>query len=235
MRPALVLRRLGVLSACLTLLLVGDASAATTEIGRAQGQTLLLCQTGTTAVQVTTGSGTPSYSIPAGGGLLTSWSTSAAPDQGSAQIVQLLVWRADPSDPRRFTLVAASPEMTLTPGILNTFGLTPALPVQAGDLLGLRVVSGPASCFQGTGDGADFFHGTVLSSSVPVGSRVSFGGFHFAVSLNVAATVVPPQPTSVQDCGDGGWQQLTDDEGRPFRNMGECVRFVASRGQAGRN
>jgi hypothetical protein len=33
-------------------------------------------------------------------------------------------------------------------------------------------------------------------------------------------------PTSKDDCKHGGWRSFTDDEGTPFRNQGECIRFV---------
>ncbi|MFP5317450.1 MAG: hypothetical protein ACLGI2_04055 [Acidimicrobiia bacterium] len=41
-----------------------------------------------------------------------------------------------------------------------------------------------------------------------------------------------PPPTSPQDmeaCLFGGWRALSDDQGRPFKNQGDCVSFVASR------
>ena len=40
---------------------------------------------------------------------------------------------------------------------------------------------------------------------------------------------VSARPTSKQQCKGGGWRALTDDQGRPFRNQGQCVRFVVSR------
>jgi hypothetical protein len=33
-------------------------------------------------------------------------------------------------------------------------------------------------------------------------------------------------PTTRADCMHGGWRDLVDDQGRQFRNQGDCVRFV---------
>jgi Concanavalin A-like lectin/glucanases superfamily/Kelch motif len=38
-------------------------------------------------------------------------------------------------------------------------------------------------------------------------------------------------PTSTEQCKKGGWMNLTDDAGRPFKNQGDCVSFVATRGK----
>jgi hypothetical protein len=33
-------------------------------------------------------------------------------------------------------------------------------------------------------------------------------------------------PRTKRDCRNGGWRSFVDDEGRPFKNQGQCVRFV---------
>jgi hypothetical protein len=38
-------------------------------------------------------------------------------------------------------------------------------------------------------------------------------------------------PTSTEQCKKGGWMNLTDDAGRPFKNQGDCVSFVATHGK----
>jgi hypothetical protein len=40
-------------------------------------------------------------------------------------------------------------------------------------------------------------------------------------------------PATKQDCMQGGWQDLEDDEFRPFRNQGDCVSWVATGGKKG--
>jgi hypothetical protein len=37
-------------------------------------------------------------------------------------------------------------------------------------------------------------------------------------------------PVSADDCKNGGWQNHTDAEGRPFKNQGDCVSYVATGG-----
>jgi hypothetical protein len=33
-------------------------------------------------------------------------------------------------------------------------------------------------------------------------------------------------PRTKHDCRNGGWRRFVDDQGRPFKNQGQCVRFV---------
>jgi hypothetical protein len=37
-----------------------------------------------------------------------------------------------------------------------------------------------------------------------------------------------PTPATKADCKRGGWRQLANDQGQPFRNQGACVRFVTT-------
>jgi hypothetical protein len=41
----------------------------------------------------------------------------------------------------------------------------------------------------------------------------------------VSAAGVPLVPSV---CRDGGWQELRDDQRRPFENQGDCIGFVLS-------
>jgi hypothetical protein len=36
----------------------------------------------------------------------------------------------------------------------------------------------------------------------------------------------PPQPTSKNDCKNGGWQSLFRANGSPFKNQGDCIQYV---------
>ncbi len=38
-------------------------------------------------------------------------------------------------------------------------------------------------------------------------------------------------PTSSDQCKKGGWQNLTDSDGTPFKNQGDCVSYVATGGR----
>jgi hypothetical protein len=44
--------------------------------------------------------------------------------------------------------------------------------------------------------------------------------------------VVADVPQSSSDCKNGGWRNVTDDAGQPFRNQGQCVSFVVRASQA---
>jgi hypothetical protein len=39
-------------------------------------------------------------------------------------------------------------------------------------------------------------------------------------------TTPPAVPTDKDQCKNGGWQNLADDQGEPFPNQGQCVSFV---------
>ncbi len=55
------------------------------------------------------------------------------------------------------------------------------------------------------------------------------------VSQSVPYTVVARVPLASQDCKGSGWRTLVDATGRPFRNQGDCVSFVATKGKNGAN
>lgn len=49
-------------------------------------------------------------------------------------------------------------------------------------------------------------------------------------TLTGTLTAGPPVPTNKDQCKDGGWQNLGDDQGQPFRSQGQCVSFVTPSG-----
>jgi hypothetical protein len=44
-------------------------------------------------------------------------------------------------------------------------------------------------------------------------------------------SVTTAQPTTKDQCKDGGWQHYTDSQGSLFKNQGDCVSFVATGGK----
>lgn len=46
------------------------------------------------------------------------------------------------------------------------------------------------------------------------------------VALQVTANL--PTPTNKDQCNDGGWKNLADGNGNPFKNQGDCVSYVQS-------
>jgi hypothetical protein len=51
----------------------------------------------------------------------------------------------------------------------------------------------------------------------------------------IARVTVPlPVPTDKQECKKGGWRELFDSNGNPFKSQGQCVRFVTTGGKNSR-
>lgn len=44
------------------------------------------------------------------------------------------------------------------------------------------------------------------------------------------ASLSPSVPGNAQDCKDGGWMELTDEDGEPFKNQGQCVKHAQGAG-----
>jgi hypothetical protein len=42
-------------------------------------------------------------------------------------------------------------------------------------------------------------------------------------------------PQTTADCKNGGWQNLGDGDRNPFKNQGDCVSYVATKGKNGGN
>ncbi len=91
---------------------------AATALGETESPyTPLICTGPSTYLQVSTGQA-PSYTVPAGGGVITSWST-FAPLGGA--VVKLGVFRPAGPPQDTYTTVGASPPQTLVAGSLNSF------------------------------------------------------------------------------------------------------------------
>jgi hypothetical protein len=218
------------LAAAAALVLPSTALAAT-EIGSAQGT--FQCVNALDFVQASTSSLSGlSYAVPPGGTTISSWSVLAGADTGP---IALEVWQ--PTAPPTYTLEGISPTVTLTAGTLNTIALTSPLPVEAGDLIGLKLY-GFDECALQTGDPNDIIASTFATPAtvgVPI-QLIPAGGFELNVAASVDVTINPPPPppttvpTTTDQCKHGGWQGLTDSAGTLFKNQGDCVSFVATGG-----
>src|SRR5215211_5156882 len=119
---------------------VSGPAGASTTIGQTWPQSSP-CNLGNVLFQASTAGGA-SYAVPAGGGVITSWSTHAGNTIGAMKLVIVRPLAAN-----QYLVVAASPAQDLFPNHLNTFTLSPGIAVQGGDLIGLRQTSGsPTSC-----------------------------------------------------------------------------------------
>jgi hypothetical protein len=207
------------LAAAATLLLPSTALASTT-IGSAAGS--LDCG-GMAADTVQISSNGSIYTVPTGGVSISSWYFEAGTDTGS---VTLLIWR--PTALSTYTLVAFSPTVNLA-DTTSTFALDLPIPVQPGDLLGLRL-SGPLTCASYTANTDDTVG--ISKSTTAQGGTATIDIVGLGTQLNVAAVVEVtsnPVAASADQCKNGGWHTLTDSRGTTFRNQGDCVSFVATK------
>jgi hypothetical protein len=180
--------------ALFAMILSPHSALAATVIGSPTGSVPCAGQFDT--VQMTSA---VSYTVPAGGGTITSWSTLA--DATNLGPVGLEVWRPTTTQ-FSYLLVGLSPLMTLTPSTLNTFNLAAPIAVQAGDLLGLRI-EGAAACGQATPGTTYGYH---LGATPAVGVVTQFG-FSNTFQLDVEATlgsVTPPPPPPSTGCDSAG-------------------------------
>jgi hypothetical protein len=171
--------------AALVLAVGTSPAAATVTIGQTQA-TADTCDNGFDWIQptVTEGNG---YLVPEQG-TVTSWSTTAR-SPGGTMTMKILRNVAGPT----YRVVGHEGPHDLTDGVLNTFSGF-SIPVQAGDVLGLYVVSGsPACVFDVIGDAAQF---DPLQANLADGQAGDFqpsSGFR----LNVTAQVTPSNSFTV--------------------------------------
>ena len=129
--------------ACAAMLMSASPTVAATTLGETNNPfSGVTCTGPSTYLQVSTGR-TPSYTVPAGGGVITSWSTFAPAGQGGTQ-VKLGVFRPTAPPPTQYTTVGASAVQTLKADSVNAFPTS--IPVQSGDTLGLLIVAGGYNC-----------------------------------------------------------------------------------------
>jgi PASTA domain/IPT/TIG domain len=176
-----------VLASVVCLLIAAGAADAQITIGQTVRvpYTLLPCS-GEEIVPTSIAAGT-GYVAPATG-VITSWSTTAGPAPG--QVMGLKVFR--PLGGLSFQVAGQDVPRPLLPGQRNTHPV--AIPVQAGDILGLFVpVGGEAECVFGqTGSTADFYRYNQGNS--PNGAVVAFspGLFGTEERPNIEASLLPP-------------------------------------------
>jgi len=203
-------RGLALAAALACFALVPATASAATSLGQTSPPSS--CDGGTfEGVQIATGN-PPSYAVPAGGGVITSWSQLASP--ALTQSAKLKLWRPTGAA-LTFRVVGASDLRALSPSVLNTFPTR--IPVQSGDLVGLGWTApvGPSQvgCQFSTSSPGDQFGGH--PGDTPTGGETSFGsGSNFRI--NVSATLEP-------DADNDGFGDETQD-GCPTDNtaQGAC-------------
>ena len=174
------------------------SASARVTIGATGGSGAADCPPDFTWAQDSTAVGSPTYVVPAGGGVITSWSHDRGPASATAQL-RLKVFRK--TAPNTYLTVGQSDFETLAAPGVNTFPTR--VEVQGGDILGFRITTAAISCRR-TGNTDDLAVASgPLQPDPPVGSSVSFGTVG-AYLLNLAATVEP-------DCDHDGLGDETQD------------------------
>jgi hypothetical protein len=161
-----------------------SSSADALVIGRADRPFAFDCIGPSTYLQQATGTTSPSYTVPAGGGLITSWETFGGTSAGAQ--LKLAVFRPTGA-PSQFTTVGSSAQQTIRAGQHNRADTQ--IPVLGGETIGLLILSGTHQC-------------ALESGSAEVGQRDSLAvhdtGSTFTYSdpndgalVNVSASVNP--------------------------------------------
>ena len=220
-RPFARVLELGITAAVLLLPITAVPVSAAT-LGSAAGN--MTCLTGTDTVAISAPGVPNRYAVPAdGSNLITGWSTFGGSVTGQ---VALLVWRPTLTA-GTYTLVGESPLVTPAAGP-NSFDLTVApaapIPVQAGDVIGLRIEA-TATCFLLPGAAGDGMGS--LTTAAP-GATETFAASPLTMSLDVAATTgtsapPPPPPTTCDgqstdtnaDCNGNGGDKPKDHSKEP--------------------
>jgi hypothetical protein len=173
--------------------------------------------------------GDTKYVVPPGGGAITSFSFLSVQEHNEGEQLVFLVLR--PAGGSNYTVVGTSDLETLAGIGLETFPVSPHIPVQGGDILGfwsgnagVQACSRPAMPQPG---GSIKNTGQFVPSPPGVGHMLSLALMDTSVDLNESANLgptlgTPPPPTSKKQCKHGGWKKF----GSRFKNQGQCVRFV---------
>jgi hypothetical protein len=149
---------------------------ATTEIGQTQEN----YQCGANYDRIQTRAAAVSYVAPAPGHL-TKWLINGGTVVGK---VRFEVWR--PNGGGNYKLLYMSPAKTLTTGVVNTVLLSPSVPVDTGDVIGLRTVNQADCSYQTNSDTETMTYRQTRVLPV-VGSTYTFSASQNRFLLNIAA------------------------------------------------
>lgn len=184
---ALALRTAIVLAASAIVALAPlPAQAETVTVGQAVAASNSPCANNLSAAQTGVESGA-SYTFPSAG-TVSSWSTRAWAS-GGAGVVRSMVWRPNGS---KFDAVFVSEPITVPsslPAADIVTPISPAVAVQAGDVLGLYTATGNVNCFKATASSADTR--VASSGSYAVGDSITPRFFPDRQRLSIAAEFTP--------------------------------------------
>jgi hypothetical protein len=173
-----------------SLLLASSANAV--EIGNAARPVAFDCVAPSTYLQQATGAASFSYTVPAGGGLITSWDTFGGTSSGAQ--VKLAVFRPT-GIPSQFTTVGSSDPQTIRAGLHNRANTQ--IPVLGGETIGLLILSGTHQCALESGS-ADIGQRDSLAVH-DIGSTFTYSDPNPGAEVDVRATVLPAPRTVTLD------------------------------------
>jgi hypothetical protein len=187
-----------------TLATLGAAVAATAVIVPSGASALAIgytdrpeafdCVGPSTYFQQATAAASPSYTVPAGGGVITGWETLGGTSAGAQ--VKLGVFRPTGA-PGQFTTTAASAALTVQAGRRNRADTQ--IPVFGGETIGLLVLSGTHQCintFDSNLSDVGQADGTAVHDT---GSTFSYSDPNAGELINVRADVLPAPRTLTLD------------------------------------
>lgn len=195
------------------------AGIAATTLGETAppGALLAACDDNTSIVQVSSSDGI-SYVVPAGGGVITQWSTRAGPSGGSLALQTL-----SQQSPSQFSALAES--AVESPPLLVLSSYPTRIPVGGGARIGLRAVDGDPGCYSDAGVG-DQARATLGAAPIPGGGPANFNSGLSGYRVNVAATL-----ESDAD-GDGFGDETQDGCVGNGQRADDCVDPSVSIGKA---
>lgn len=158
------------------------------------------CGSPTAYLQSAVAAASPSYTVPAGGGVITSWSTQA--NANADKEAELKVF-APTGTPGSYVVRGQEGPHILAAGVLNTF---PArVPVEAGEILGLyHGTIGTACGFEGVpGDTTSYVFAAIPDP--PVGSTYTTNMNDAGFRVNISAQLEP-------DAADDGFGDESQDK-----------------------
>ena len=194
--------RVGLIGALASgILVLGSAapSSASTTLGYTSNSSLI-CPT-VDLIEFTPASGGTSYTVPSTG-YLSSWSTGVG--TGGVATVSLEVWRPVSGGDE---LLYRSSGAATTQGVNNTETLSPAVAVQAGDLIGLGTNQGSGSvsgCIEAPENGGSSSWGYVFGPtgvSSTVSTFYNSSGEEINVSAQFTTTISQPAVTGISPAG----------------------------------
>ena len=199
LRPSVSLRVLiGAVAVILIAAAFTGVAQGATVLGQTAPGTASSCPGTRAYLQDHVGPDSPSYTVPAGGGVITSWSTAANATVGGQ--VELKLFTGGPFD---YQVVAQDGPHPLTPSTLNTF--TARVTVHAGEILGLYYTTPGTACQYGTPDGDSTRYKAAGTSDPAVGTTYSTTAFDSSDRLNLSAQLEP-------DADHDGYGDETQDQ-----------------------